>query len=228
MQGLREVGPELWVAERPLRVGGVELGSRATIVRLPGGRLLLHSPVSLDAALRRDLEALGEPSIAVAPNRLHHLFLGEYAAAYPGIRLYGAPGLAEKRRDLRFHAVLGDDPPSDWAGLLEQHLFRGLPFANEVVFLHPSSRTLILCDLAFHIGAEAPLLTRLAFRLLGTYGRLGPTRTERMLIRNHARARTSLEHILGWSFERVIVAHGRILERGGREALREGFAWLLH
>ena len=40
-------------------------------------------------------------------------------------------------------------------------------------------------------------------------------------------ARRSLDRILAWDFDRVVVAHGDVLERGGRELLREGYAWLL-
>ena len=36
----------------------------------------------------------------------------------------------------------------------------------------------------------------------------------------------SIDLILAWDFERVTVAHGDVLETGGRAALRESFAWL--
>jgi hypothetical protein len=47
------------------------------------------------------------------------------------------------------------------------------------------------------------------------------------LIRDRAAARGSLERILEWDFERVILTHGEVLERGGPAALRAGYAWLL-
>ena len=37
----------------------------------------------------------------------------------------------------------------------------------------------------------------------------------------------SLERILSWDFDRVVVAHGDVLEHGGRDALRHGYRWLL-
>ncbi len=37
----------------------------------------------------------------------------------------------------------------------------------------------------------------------------------------------AMEKILTWDFDRVIVCHGEVLETGGREALREGYRWLL-
>jgi hypothetical protein len=64
-------------------------------------------------------------------------------------------------------------------------------------------------------------------RLIRSYGRFGPTKLDPLLIRDRAAARESLERILAWDFDRIVVAHGDVLERGGREALREGYAWLL-
>jgi hypothetical protein len=48
-----------------------------------------------------------------------------------------------------------------------------------------------------------------------------------LLIRDRRAARQSLVRILGWDFDRIVVAHGDVLERGGREALRQGYSWLL-
>ena len=59
------------------------------------------------------------------------------------------------------------------------------------------------------------------------YGRFGPSLLERVMTRDRAAARESLEGILAWDFDRVIMAHGRVLPNGGRDALRRGYAWLL-
>ncbi len=198
-----------------------------SVIRLREGELFLHSPVGLDPELRRELDALGTVRFGVAPNRFHHLFVGEYAAAYPKLELFAAPGLETKRKDVAWHGVLGDETPSGWAGQLDQLFFRGYPLANEVVFFHPPSRTLLVTDLAFNIREDSPAATRFAYRLLGAYGRFGPSLLERVLMRDRPAARASLEGILAWDFERVIMAHGQLLPRGGRDALRAGYAWLL-
>jgi hypothetical protein len=197
-----------------------------TAIRLSGKGIFLHSPVELDQEIRGSLEELGAVRFVVAPNRFHHLWAGEALEAYPEAKLFLAPGLAEKRPDLVPHAALGDEAPEGWAGQIDQLLFRGFPLANEVVFLHRTSRSLILSDLAFNFGAEDPSLTRLLVRTLGGGG-FGPTLMERLLIRDRAAARASLERILEWDFDRVILAHGRVLESGGCQALREGYRWLL-
>ena len=224
---LRELASNLWVAERPFRFFGVDVGTRMTVIRLRDGGLFLHSPVSLDQELRSGLEALGSPKFAVAPNRFHHLFAGEYGAAYPGLKLFAAPGLAAKRPDLKIDAVLGDDAPPGWSSEIQQVLFGGYPLFNEVIFFHPSSRTLVTADLVFNFGSQDPPLTRLMMRLLGAYNRFGPTVIERLVVRDRAAARASLMRILEWDFERVIMCHGRTLESGGRQALRNGYAWLV-
>ena len=225
---MRELAPDLWVAERPQRFYGLEVGTRMTVIRLADGSLLLHSPVSLDPALRKELDALGPVRFAVAPNRVHHLHAGEVASVYPEARLWIAPGLERKRPDLVFEGVLGDEAPAPWRGQVDQIFFRGRPYENEVVFHHRASRTLILCDLAFHFRAGTHSVTRLLMQLIRSYDRFGPSRLDPLLIRDRKQARQSLERILAWDFDRIVVAHGDVLERGGRQALREGYAWLLY
>jgi hypothetical protein len=187
----------------------------------------LHSPVALDAQLRGELDALGSVRFVVAPNRFHHLYAGDALRVYPGARLWVAPGVERKRPDLPFVAVLGDNAPAEWAAEVGQVFFRGRPFENEVAFLHRPSRTLVLCDLAFNFGPRAPAVTRVVTRIIGGYGRFGPSRLDPLLIRDRGAAQQSLQRILSWDFDRVIVAHGDVLDTGGSAALRAGYEWLL-
>jgi hypothetical protein len=225
---LRTLAPHLWVADRGLTLAVGDIGTRMTVIRLADGGLFLHSPVRLDAETRRALDDIGDVRAVVAPSKVHHFFVGDYIAAYPTARVYGAPGLAEKRRDLAFHGVLNDDPPPEWHGQIEQHLFRGAPLMNEVVFFHPSTRTLLLTDLAFNVPAHhrAAFRTRIFYWLVGAVGRFGPHRVVRLGIRDRAAARTSVQRILQWDFDRVIVAHGEVLETDGHARCAAAFAFL--
>ena len=223
---LRRLADDLWVTERPQRFFGLPVGARMTVIRLSGGRLLLHSPLPLDAEIRAELDALGRVAYAVAPNRLHHLYAGDVVRAYPDARLWVAPGLPEKRPDLVHAGVLGDEAPVEWRGELEQAFFRGRPYENEVAFFHPATRTLILCDLAFNFGPRDAWPTRVLMSLLRSYGKLGPSKLDPLLIRDRAAASASLERILAWDFDRVIVAHGDVQESGGYVLMRDGYAWL--
>ncbi|MEO8603940.1 MAG: DUF4336 domain-containing protein [bacterium] len=224
---LRELDQNIWVADRRQRFYGLEVGTRMTVIRLADGSLLLHSPVALKADLRRALDAIGPVRFTVAPNRVHHLYAGTVAEAYPQSRLWVGPGLERKRPDLQFVAVLGDEAPAEWRDQVDQVFFRGRPYENEVVFFHRASRTLILCDLAFNFGPRSAAPTRVLMKLLRSYGRFGPSTLDPWLIRDRQAARQSLERILAWDFDRVVVAHGDVLERGGHAALSQGYAWLL-
>jgi hypothetical protein len=223
---LRALAADLWVVERPQRFYGLEVGTRMTVMRLVDGSLLLHSPVRLEPRLCAELDAIGRVRFVVAPNRVHHLYAGRVVDAYPDARLWVAPGLERKRPDLVYAAVLGDDAPREWAGQVDQVFFRGRPYESEVVFFHRPSRTLILCDLAFNFGPRAARPTRWLMRLLRSYGRFGPSTLDPWLIRDRNAARASLERILAWDFDRVVVAHGDVLEHGGHEAFRHGYRWL--
>lgn len=224
---MQQLHSDLWITDSPLRFLGLEVGARMTVVRLPGSKLLLHSPIAATPDLVREVNALGTVAYIVAPNLLHHLFVGEWQQACPDASLYVAPGLDTKRADLAIDGVLGDEPEPGWKDVLDQVLLAGFPFANEVVFFHRASATLIATDMAFNLGDSSPPLTRFFVRLAGTYGELAPTFLERIMVRDRAAFRHSLERILEWPFDRVVVAHGEVSEKNGREELVRGYGWLL-
>ncbi len=224
---LRRLDDDLWVAETPLRFLGLELGARMSVVRLPNGRLFVHSPIPPRPPLLEAVRALGPVAFLVAPNRWHHLSVEAWTRACPEAQVFLAPGLETKRRDLRCDGLLGDTPERGWADAIDQALLPGMPLLNEVVFFHRASATLIACDVAFHVGPSAAPLTRWAFWLGGAYDRLGPTYLERFLVRDRSVFAPALRRVLDWPFERVIVAHGEVCEHGGRAALREGYRWVL-
>jgi hypothetical protein len=118
----------LWAVTSPLKVLGlIPMASRMTVVRLNDGGLFVHSPVRLEPKLKAALDALGPTRHVIAPNRMHHLFCGDYRSAYPEARLYGAPGLAEKRPELAPLTQLGDAAPETWAGEIDQPRSRCCP-----------------------------------------------------------------------------------------------------
>ena len=224
---LRRLDQNLWVIDQPLRVGGLELGARTCVIRLGDGGVIVHAPGPRTAGLSREIAALGPVRALVAPNLLHHLFLAETANAFPQARVFGAPGLREKLGGTRIDEVLAETPPALWAGQLDSLLVAGLPGLGEVVFLHRASHTLLCLDLCFNVRISSSWFTRVFMRMNGAYGRFGPSRAFRYVMMKDARAvRASIDRILAWDFERVTVAHGEVLETGGRDALRASFAWL--
>lgn len=227
MDGLREIAPELWILEEPLRFRRVEIGRRMVVARLRQSELWVHSPARLTGDLSQALEKLGQVRYVVAASKWHgHSYMEQYRRAFPDAMLLAAPGLAGHRRELAFDALLGDGARSEWDGAIDQATFLGNVFADEIVFLHRSSRTLILGDLCFNIGKDAPLSARALAWGLPLRPRFGPTPMFRASVRNRGAARRSLERILAWDFDRVLPGHGEIIESGGRLALERAFGWL--
>jgi hypothetical protein len=224
---LTKLAPDLWTAEQPLKLLGVEMGARMSVIRLPGGGLFIHSPVTLDAPLRSELDLLGPVEHVVSPNRLHHLFVGDFMVAYPSASYYAAPGLASKRPDLKFTATLGNDPVPAWAGQLDQFWCDGSALLNEVVFFHRASRTLILTDLAFNIQRSESILSRILLTLDGAYGRFGGSHIAKLIfLASRSKWRAAIDRILEWDFDRIVVAHGDIVPTGGKRLMRDAFRYL--
>jgi hypothetical protein len=126
---LEGFGPEIWTVEgRIVAFPGVPYPTRMAIVRLSDRTLFIGSPISLSDALRSEVDALGAVSQVVSPNKLHHIWLGEWMDAYSHARLYAPPGLRRKRRDLEFHGDLRDVPEPYWANDICQAAVAGKVF----------------------------------------------------------------------------------------------------
>jgi hypothetical protein len=191
-------------------------------VRTADGALAVLSPPP-DPEARRDVAALGRIGALIAPNSFHYGGLPGWAAAFPEARIFLAPGLAARRPELPAGEALGESAPTPFADVLAHAVFGPVRGVSEVVFLHRSSRTLILTDLCFNVR-EAPWRDRLGWRLLGAWRRFGPSRTARaVLLRDRARVAAFVERLCTWPFERIVVAHGEVLEDASAATLREAF-----
>lgn len=223
---LKQLAPDLWVAEQPLKMLGIRLGARMTVVRLGSSGLFVHSPIRLTPELRAELDALGPVQAVVAPNSMHHMFIGDFVHAYPEAQFFAAEGVAKKHPELRFHGVLCDRPEFIWGADIDQHLIEGAPKLHEVAFLHRASRTLILTDWIFNMRHSRSLWTRIAMRLDRAWGGPKQSYTMRFIVGDRGAARASTDRLLAWDFDRVVMAHGDILETGGPQALRAATEWL--
>ena len=224
---LERITDGIWSTTRPIRFLGLETGTRMTIVRLSDGRLWVHSPVGLDAELRAEVDALGEVAAIVAPSLFHHLYVGEWRAAYPHAIRCCCPGLDRKRPDLAWDRVLGDAPEPEWRADLDQVFFGARTLENEVVFFHRATRSIILCDAIFNLGTHPSMLTRGVSWLMGLGSSApGATFLERIMIRRRADARAQIDRMLAWNAERIVLAHGQIIPTGATEVVRRAYAWL--
>jgi len=222
-----ELAPDLFVLHEPLRFLGLHIGRNMVVVRLPNGDLFVNSPATLTPARVEALDDLGTVRYVTPSSKLHgHRHLEDYRRAFPDAELFAAPGLDRRRRDLTFDGLLGSAPDERWADVVDQVAFLGAAWLTEIEFYHRPSRTLVLGDVCYNLGPEAPLGTRLFAELLGMYGDLAVPRDLRLTVRNPASARRSVERLLEWPFERVVVGHGRVVERDARARVEAAFDWL--
>ena len=213
--------------EYPVRYSGCTFPGRMTVVLLSDGRILIHSPCSIDPETKAGIENLGPVAFIVAPGNYHHLHVPSCQAAFPAAKTFICPGIETKRPDLVFDGVLQDTPEEGWATDFEQTVMRGCRFMWEVAFFHRPSRTLILVDLIENIGDSTPDTNRLlrffwkyVFRMWNVPK---PAPEYQMGWKDKRAARRSLHRILGWQFDKVIIAHGEPLVELARDAV-EG-AW---
>jgi hypothetical protein len=226
---LTEIDRDIWIAEGPsVSFFGFPYPTRMTLVRLSDGGLWLCSPTELSDALADAVAALGPVQHLVSPNKLHHLFLGQWAQAWPEAKLWSSPGLARRRRDLSFTGELGDAAEPAWETDIDQVIFRGSFFMEEVVFFHRASRSAIVTDLVQKFDPATQRGWRgLLMRLDGLVGPEGSTPREwRLTFWNRRAARESLRKALGWNPQRLIIAHGQWVRENGREALARAFSWI--
>ncbi|MGA9332720.1 MAG: DUF4336 domain-containing protein [Rudaea sp.] len=204
--------------------------TRMSVARLSDDRVWVHSPVALDDALREEIDALGHVAALIAPNSLHHLFVGAWQAAYPQARTWAAPGLRRKCPQLRFDADLDDGLAAEWGDEIDSLVFRQSRIVNEVVFHHRPSRTLILTDLIENFDARTltwPM--RLIARLGGVLAPNGSTpRDFRASFRGsgRAQARACRDRVLGWNVQRIVLSHGLCVDTDAGAFLQRALAWL--
>lgn len=221
-------GENFWTCEEPLRYLGVEIGRIMSVIRLSSGGLFIQSPGELTDELATELDQIGQVRFVAPTSKLHgHLYMEQYKARYPDAELLAAPGLELRRRDLPFSQLLGDVPDPRWSTDIDQAAILGNWWLTEIVFFHRPSQTVILGDCGYHIADGSPLKTRLMARLMGIYGQVGCTPDYRLAIRNRKAFRHSIQKVLSWDFDRVIPGHGEIIESGGKDAVIDGFNWVL-
>jgi hypothetical protein len=213
---LQEFGPDIWTADGPPvhAFGPVVLPTRTIVVRLDDGALWINSPVAATRSEMDMVAQLGPVRYLVAPTPLHVWRLPSWKAAFPEAQLW-VPD------------ELGDKPPAEWARDLDQVIFRGNLFLDEIEFLHKKSRTLIFADFIQNYPAQPrrPWLNAL-MSLAGVLGG-GVPRDIRLSFFGRSLARSSLRRILCLDFDKLIVAHGACVESYAKAFVEKAFRWLL-
>ena len=219
---------KIYIVEYPIRYGGLDLFSRMTLVRLDDGKLWVHSPCQPDAQLKSGIDRLGEVAYIIAPGNFHYLYVADFQGRYPAAETFLCPGLEKKRPDLKFDWILGNRPDPRWGAEFDQVAIHGTRIISEVAFVHNRSKTLILVDLLENIGDdykhEAGLLLKFWWKAVFHMWNNPKAAPEYQLGWGDKKVvRIGLEKILSWEFDRIILAHGNLIEANAKAVLIE--AW---
>lgn len=230
---LEAIDDNIWLVEGDcVDFYGFPYSTRSVIVRLANGALWVWSPIKLSERLKVEVDRLGEPQFLVSPNKIHHLFLSDWAAAYPNATLWGPRSTIKKRADLSFETPLIDEPPTQWGADIDQVWFNGSIAMDEIVFFHRASRTAILADLSENFSEDfiaanwKPWQRRLA-RFWGIVEGRGYAPLEwRLSFFNRAATKRARSKLLSWEPENVVMAHGEWQRSNGLAFLEKSLSWV--
>ena len=215
---MKPVAENLWTLHYPLPLLGDYLGRNVTVLRLSSGELIIHSTAPFTPGDVAAIRAVGRPAYLVESYNKHDTFAKEGRAAFPDVPFLAPAGFAEVAK---VPTAPLDPPPAAWAGEVDLLELAGKPKDPEFVFLHRASRTLIVADLLFNVTRDAPLGPRLfGWAAIKSHDHEpGLPRPEISHVEDQAAFRASLDTVLGWDFDRIIVGHGEPIETDGRAKL---------
>ena len=216
-QLIEYIEDQIWILEYPIQYAGIDLFGRMTIIKLDNEELIIHDPCEIDDYIKNKIDALGEVKYIVAPGSYHHLFVTNFQQKYPNAETFLCPGLEKKRQDIKFEWILGNKPDHRWEDVIDQVLVHGTKYIWEVAFFHKPSKTLILVDLLENIGDDyqhpASLLLRFWWKVVfRMWGNPKAAPEYQMGWGNKHIVKDGLNRILSWKAEKVILAHGEIIE----------------
>ena len=208
--------------------GIVPFTTRMTVVRLESGGLWLHSPIRPTPERRRAVDALGPVDHLVAPNKIHSLGIEPWKALYPSATVWASPAFNKRHPAIAVDAALTNDIEAPWSGEIEHRVLEGHAFLDDVAFLHRPSKTLIITDfIQKHDAAGESWFWRGVKRMSGVLGKDGGVPPDiKLLVRDKSAMRRSVETILNWDFENLIVAHGHCLQGGAKNDVARAFDWI--
>ncbi len=95
-----------------------------------------HSPTELTLELKAQIDCLGSLRHLISPNKIHYAHIGTWARAYPEAITWASPSVRDRaagqRIEVSFDADLEDEPPPQWVADLEELIFRGSRFMEEL------------------------------------------------------------------------------------------------
>lgn len=231
--GLQPFAKNIWIADGPDVLDmGIMFTTRMVIVKLANGSVWVNSPVPVPFDTLKRITELGPVRYGIAATPRHVWRLDGWHTLFPEAQLWvpRTSLFTLKKGNLQFTGTLGDRPEQSWAEDFDQLAFKGNPLLEEVFFFHKESRTLILDDLIqTHPKQESKFLFNMLIKLSDAAPPHGGVGLDiRFTFINRNLARQSLEKLLSWDFDKLIIAHGACIQKDAKSFVERAFQWLAH
>lgn len=216
---MKNLASDLWMLTYPLKTFGVDLQRNVTVIRLASGNLIIHSTAPFSLADVAAIQLLGKPTWLIDTLLRHDTFASEGRRAFPSATYLAPPGFSV---NLPFQTDALVLAPLEWEGEVAIVSIEGASNFGEIALLHRPSRTLIVADLIFNFPGRHGLWTDFVLHMASVGGRHDPGVTVpfKKAITNRAAYVASVEKVLSWDFDRIVVGHGEPIESGGKAKLR--------
>jgi hypothetical protein len=229
---LQKFGENIWIIDGPkVRDMGILFTTRMVIVKLQDGSLWINSPVPVSFETLMEISHLGSIRYLVAATPRHVWRLESWHTLFPRAQLWvtEASPFTLKKGNLPYTGVLRDIPEQGWADDLEQLMFMGSPLLKEVLFFHKTSHTVMLDDLIqVHVLEKGQPISNALLKLGGVTSPDGGVSLDiRLSFTNRKLARRSLENLLSWDFDKLIIGHGRCIQKDAKAYVTKAFRWLV-
>ena len=231
----KQIAPGIYIVDSTMSgLLGRVLPVRMTVIGLPDGTLLLHSPTRYTPRLAAALQRIGPIRHLAAPSFAHWTMVKPWQQALPDAITWAAPGLRKRRQvrrnGLRLDRDLGPEAPPEWGDAIALKTIPGAGGFREVALLHRPSRTLVLTDLV--VNLEPQKVPPIVLPLTRLFGSLAPDGMAppylRFIVRcRKAEAKAAVRELLQWAPERVVFSHGRWFEQDAAQRLGRSMRWLL-
>lgn len=221
------VADQLWEAGHDVKMmPGLWLPARMTVIRMGPGEVALHSPIPIDDTLAAAIAELGAVTLIIAPNNYHNLYLPAAHQRYPAASVWGSPGLPKKKPEVTFTGLLDEHARPPWSDVLSPFFLVGAPGMSETVFIHRPSKTLIAVDSFFNLRSARNGFSRFMLRFTSSYGKAAQSRIWRMMVKDKKAMAESTRPLIADDFERIVMAHGAVVNEDAKNTFEKAAAWL--
>jgi hypothetical protein len=217
---------QIWTRDYPVKLAMCPFNARMSVIRLEDGRLMLHSPCDIDDGTAAAISRLGNVCYIVAPGSFHHMHVTSAQRAFPNAQTFICPGIERKVPSLQLDWILGPRSPAAWSDTIDQVLIRGAIFMWEVAMLHKPSKTLLLVDAIEYFTDRTEDVSwqlKVCWKLLRMWNKPKPAPEYQFGWKDKVAARASLERILEWDFDKIILSHGDNILANAKQTARR--AW---